>query len=98
MQKIVFYLALKSRSKVGVNVKVTGQGQRSMSTFRRTAVDIRGSAVPSAAKCKRSHHQFNSFVCVSVISAVDRLFHVMSLIILNYSSRLVILRNFCRTI
>ncbi len=43
MPKIVFwphcYLALRSRSKVGV--KVTSQGQRSRSNFWRVAVDIR---------------------------------------------------------
>ena len=31
------------------------------------AVDIRGSAVPSAAKSNKSHYQSKVFVCVSVI-------------------------------
>ncbi len=52
MLKIVFwlhcYLALGSRSKVGV--KVTGQGQTSRSNSWRAVVDIRGSALPSAVK------------------------------------------------
>ncbi len=76
MPKIVFlhhcYLATRSRSKVGsgskVEVKVTGQGQRSWLTFRRAAVDIRGSALPSAAKSNRSYYQSKVIVCVSVIS------------------------------
>ncbi len=51
-----------------VKVKVMVQGQRSRSTFWRAAVDIRGSALPSAAKSKRSHYQFEVFVCVSLIS------------------------------
>ena len=49
-------------------VKVKGQGQRSQSIFWRTAVDIRGSALPSAAKGNKSHYQFKVFVCVSVVS------------------------------
>ena len=71
------FLVLRSRSKVRgqgqrsrsrSEVKVTGQGQRSRSTFWHAAVDIRGSALPSAAKSNRSHYQFKVFVCVSVIS------------------------------
>ncbi len=54
-----------SRSKV--EVKVMGQGQRWRSTFWRAAVDIRGSALPSAVKSNRSHYQSKVFVCVSVI-------------------------------
>ncbi len=58
MPKIMFshgcYLALRSRSKVGVKVK--GRGQRS--NFRRAAVDNRDSALPSAAKSNKSHYQF----------------------------------------
>ncbi len=83
MPKIMFlhgcYLGL--RSKVGVKVKGRvkvigrGQGQRlgSRSNFRRTAVDNRGSALPSAAKSKKSHYQFKVFVCVSVISGSMRI-------------------------
>ena len=55
-----------SRSKVGV--KVTGQGQRSRLLFWRAAVDIRGSALPSAVKSNRSHCQSKVLVCVSIIS------------------------------
>ncbi len=54
-----------SRSKVGV--KVMGRGQSSRSNFWRAAVDIRGSALPSAAKSNKSHYQSRVFVCVSVI-------------------------------
>ena len=50
------YLALRSRSKV--EVKVMGQDQGQIS------VDIRGSALPSAAEI---HYQSKVFVCVSVI-------------------------------
>ena len=56
------YLAL--RPKVGVKVK--GRGLRS--TFWRAAVNIRGSALPSAAKSNRSHYQSKVFFCMSVIS------------------------------
>ncbi len=55
-----------SRSKVWV--KVMGQGQSSRSNFWQAAVDIRGSALPSAAKSITSHYQSKVFVCVSVIS------------------------------
>ncbi len=48
-------------------VKVMGEGQRSRSKFWRAAVDIRGSALPSAAKSIRSHYKSKVFVCVSVI-------------------------------
>ncbi len=58
-----------SRSKV----KVMGQGQMSRSSFWRAAVDIRGSALPSAAKSIRSHYQFYVFVCVSLISGRMRI-------------------------
>ncbi len=54
-------------------VKVTGQGQRSRSTFGRAAVDIRGSALPSAGKGNRTHYQFKVFVCVSLISGRMRI-------------------------
>ncbi len=60
------YIALKSRSMV--RVKVMGQGQRSRSNFWRTAVDIRGLALPSAAKSINHHYQSKVIVCVSVIS------------------------------
>ena len=62
-----------SRSKVGV--KVMGQGQRSRSNFCLLAVDIRGSALPSAARANKSHYQSGVFVCVSNChaDAVDRL-------------------------
>ncbi len=77
MPKIVFlhhcYLASRSRSKVGVKVKGQGQGHGSRSTFRRAAVDIRGSALPSATKSNRSHYQSKVMVCVSVISRHVRL-------------------------
>ncbi len=43
------------------------EGQRSKSNFWRAAVDIRGSALPSAAMSIRSHYQSKVFVCVSVI-------------------------------
>ncbi len=48
-------------------VKVMGQGQQSRSNFWRAAVDIRGSALPRAAKSNKSHYQSKVFVCVSVI-------------------------------
>ncbi len=53
--------------------KVTGQGQRSRSNFWRAAVDIRGSALPSAAKSNKGHYQCKVFVCVSVISGHRRI-------------------------
>ena len=52
----------------GRSVKGQGHGQRSRSTLWRAAVDIRGSALPSAAKNNRSHYQSKVFVCESVIS------------------------------
>ncbi len=55
-----------SRSKVGVKVMV--QGQRSKLILWHTAVDIRGSALPSAAKSNKSHYQSKVFVSVSVIN------------------------------
>ncbi len=76
MPKIVFchhsYLASRSRSKVGLKVKCQGQGHGSRSKVNallwRAAVDIRGSALPSAVKSNRSHYQSKVFVCVSIIS------------------------------
>ncbi len=65
------HFALRSRSKVGVKVKDQGQGcwsrSRSRSFFWCAAVDIRGSALPSAAKSNSSYYQSDVFVCVSVI-------------------------------
>ncbi len=72
MSKIMFlhhcYHALRSRSKVGVKVKGQGQGHGSRSNIWRAAVNIRGSALPSAAKSKNHHYQSKVIVCVSVIS------------------------------
>ncbi len=80
------YLALRSRSKVRVKVKgrvkVMGQGPMLRSILWHAAVDIRGSALPSAVKSNKIHYRSKVFVCVSVISwrmriiaadAVDRL-------------------------
>ena len=68
MPKIVFlhgiYLALRSRSKVGVKVKSWGQGHRSRSNVWRAVVDIRGSVLPSAAKSNKSHYQAKVFMCL----------------------------------
>ena len=58
------YIALRSRSKV----KVRGQGQRSRSNFWCAAVDIWGSALPSAAMSSNHHYQSKVIVGVSVIS------------------------------
>ncbi len=77
MQKIMFlhgcYLALGSRSKVGVKVKGRGQRLGSRSNFWCAAVDNRGSALPSAAKSNKSHYQVKVFVCVSIISGHMRI-------------------------
>ncbi len=61
------------------------EGQRSRSNFWHAAVDIRGSALLSAAKSIKSHYQSKVFVCVYVIrgririiaraDAVDRRFN-----------------------
>ncbi len=61
------YLALRSRSKV--RFKVKGQGQISGAH----SVDIRGSALPSAAKSNKSHYQSKVFVSLSVISGRMRI-------------------------
>ena len=55
--------------KVKVKVKGRGQGhsQRLRSKFWGAAVDIRGSALPSAAKSHNHHYQSKVIVCVSVI-------------------------------
>ncbi len=52
--------------KVKVRVKVKGQGK--LSGVQQAICDIRGSALPSAAKSNRSCYQSKVFVCVSVIS------------------------------
>ena len=56
----------------GVKVKgqSPGHGSRSKAEVKlwRAAVDIRGSALPNAAKSYKSHYQSEVFVCVSVIS------------------------------
>ncbi len=54
--------------KVKVKGRGQGHGSRSKSITWRAAVDIRGWALPSAAKSNTSHYQFKVFVCVSVIS------------------------------
>ncbi len=66
MPKFVFwhYCYIALRSKVAVAVKGQGQGQ----IFYGAAVDIRGSALPSAAKSNKSHYQSKGFVSVSVIN------------------------------
>ncbi len=60
-----------------VKVKGRGQGQRSGSRSRSNcgcaAVDIRDSALPSAAKSHKSHYQSKMFVCVSVIKGRIRI-------------------------
>ncbi len=43
-------------------------GLRSKVKVKFLEVDIRGSALPSAAKSNNLHYQFKGFVCVSVIS------------------------------
>ena len=48
--------------------KVKCRGQRSRSNFWCAAVDIRGSALSSAAKSNNDHYQSKVIVCVSVIS------------------------------
>ena len=72
MPKFVFlhqcYIALRSRLKVvvKVRVKVTGQGQ--IFGMQRSIVDIRGSTLPSAAMSDNHHYQSKMYVCVSVMS------------------------------
>ncbi len=68
MSKIVFYITVTLLQGQG-----RGQCHGSRSTFWRAAVDIRGSALPSAEKGNRSHYQFKVFVCVSVISGCMRI-------------------------
>ena len=53
---------------VKVKVKGQGQGHGSRSNVWHAAIEIRGSALPSAAKSNKSHYQSKVFVCVSLIS------------------------------
>ncbi len=70
MPKFVFlhhcYITLRSRSKIGSRSKVKVTGSRS--NFWYAAVDIRGSALPSAAMSNNHHYQSKVIVCMSVIS------------------------------
>ena len=50
--------------KVEVKGRVKGHGSRSKSTFGHAVVNIRGSALPSAAK--RCHYHSKVFVCKEV--------------------------------
>ncbi len=50
-----------------------GQCHRSRSNFLSAAVDIRGSALPSAVKSNNHHYQSKVIVCVSVISGRMRI-------------------------
>ena len=61
---------LRVKVKGRVKIKAQGHGSRSRSNFWRAAVDIRGSALPSAAKSNNHHYQSKVIVCVSVISGV----------------------------
>ncbi len=74
------YLVLRSKVGVKVKVKVTCQCKKSRSTFRRAGVDIRGSALPSAAKSNRGLYQSKVFVCMFVISGHVRVIARMRLI------------------
>ena len=69
MSKLVFTSLLHC---IKVKVKGWGQGQgqghRSRSNFGCAAVDVRGSALPSAAMSNNHHYQSKVIVCVSVIS------------------------------
>ncbi len=51
------------------------QGHGSRSNFWRAAVDVRGSALPSAAKSNNHHYESEVTVCVSVISGRMLYFH-----------------------
>ena len=66
MPKIVFLTSLIPCFKVKVKGQGQGHGLRSRSTFWCPAVDIRGSALPSAANSYRSHYQSNGNVCLCV--------------------------------
>ncbi len=50
-----------------------GQGHTSRSIFWHAAVDIRGLALPSAARSNKSHYQSKVFVYVSIISGCMRI-------------------------
>ncbi len=77
MPKIVFwhlcYLALRSRSKVGVKVTLKVKGQSQISGVQRSILGARLCRVQQRAK--KSHYQSYVFVCVSSnrVDAVDRL-------------------------
>ena len=74
-KKSCFDITVRSSSKVGIRVKGRGQGQgqRLMLNSWHTAVDIRGSALPRAAKSNRSHYQSRVFVCESAIKGHIRI-------------------------
>ncbi len=80
-----------SRSKVSVKVKGRGQGHGSgsRSNFWRAAVDIRGSALSSAANSIRSDYQSKVFVCVSVIRGRIRIIARMRSIGVLINSKIV---------
>ena len=63
-----------------------GRSQRSRSNFWCAAVDIRGSALPSAVKSNKSHYKSEVFVCVCNQSAYadNRADAVDRLLILSY--------------
>ncbi len=78
MPKIVFlhgcYLALRSRSKVGVKVKGRGQGQMSgQGQFSGVQQSMIGARLCRVQQRAMSHYQFKVFVCVSVISGRVRI-------------------------
>ncbi len=83
--KVVFchnyYLVLRSRSKVRVKVKCQGQGHRSRSNFWCSTINIRGSALLSAALSNKSRYQSKMFVSVHVMAP-------MQLILLFFSNLL----------
>ncbi len=65
------------------------QGQRSRSHLWHTAVDIRGSALPSVAKSNKNHYQSKVFVSVPIIRGLiwitvpmcrSALFHTIALL------------------
>ena len=58
-------MKVKVKRQVKVGVRVTGKGQRSRSNFLRAVVDIRGSAVPSAAKSKEESSVQGVCLCVT---------------------------------
>ncbi len=64
--RVLQYCYLALRSKLKVEIKVKGQGQGEILWC--SAVNIRGSALLSAAKRNRSHYQSKVFVCVSAIN------------------------------